>query len=53
VLVSAGNRRCGKAADIGAFRVEFDAVNHPFGVDFVKAGIDAHKASGLTLVARY
>ena len=52
VVVSTRNRRCGQAAYIGAFHVQFDAANHCFGVVLLEAGAGALKASCCTCVAR-
>jgi hypothetical protein len=52
VLVTARDRRCGKAAHIGALHVQRDAANHCFGIVFLEAGTGALKARRGTFVAR-
>lgn len=52
MVVSARNRRCGQAAYIGAFHVQFITANHCFGVVLLEAGAGALKARCCTFVAR-
>jgi hypothetical protein len=51
VDIAAGNRCRGKAAYIGAFQIQSDAVNHPFWITLLETGVGALKAGGRTFVA--
>jgi hypothetical protein len=51
VVVTACDRRGGKAAHIGALQVQRDATNHCFGVLLFKASAGALKAGGGAFVA--
>ena len=52
VFVAPRDRRGGKAANIGAFHVQHDAVRHRFRIALFKASGGALKASRRTFIAR-
>ena len=52
VLVAPCDRRCGKAANIGAFHIQRNATSHQFWILFLETGASALKAGCCAFVAR-